>query len=226
MDKIDKFFDKHPEIERGNWEVKAVDDFEGVNNKNATRFVTRVTQANIGDLDFLFVFGGTNDFSYDSKPIGDHFSINQISVSGSTLIGSTQLAPVADTDTFSGGLHDLILAIRAINPNLPMVFLTPLSRGRYLNGSTYGSYAGARPGIADVNINGNYLYEFEDAIIDITKFYAIPSILTCSLFNNLATNDGASNLFDADGDNIHLNVAGNERLAKLLFNWTLNNIVI
>jgi len=200
-----------------------------LNNRNDTRFVTRVTQANIGDLDFLFVFGGTNDFSYDTKPIGEHFSINTITPP-SNLVGSTQLGAVVDTDTFSGGLHDLILAIRAINPNLPMCFLAPLSRGRYLNGSTYThggvTYSGARPSIADSNINGNYLYEFEDAIVDITRFYAIPSIRTCSFFNNRATDDGASDLFQGNGDNIHLTVAGNERLAKLLFNWTMNNIVI
>ena len=200
-----------------------------LNNRNDTRFVTRVTQANIGDLDFLFVFGGTNDFSYDTKPIGEHFSINTITPP-SNLVGSTQLGAVADTDTFSGGLHDLILAIRAINPNLPMCFLTPLSRGRYLNGSNYThggvTYRGARPSIADSNINGNYLYEFEDAIVDITRFYAIPSIRTCSFFNNRATDDGVSDLFQGSGDNIHLTVAGNERLAKLLFNWTMNNVVI
>lgn len=200
-----------------------------LNNRNDTRFVTRVTQANIGDLDFLFVFGGTNDFSYDTKPIGEHFSINTITPP-SNLVGSTQLGTVVDTETFSGGLHDLILAIRAINPNLPMCFLTPLSRGRYLNGANYThggvTYRGARPSIADSNINGNYLYEFEDAIVDITRFYAIPSIRTCSFFNNRATDDGASDLFQGSGDNIHLTVAGNERLAKLLFNWTMNNIVI
>lgn len=200
-----------------------------INNKNDQRFVTRVTQENIGELDFLFVFGGTNDFSYDTKPIGEHFSINTITPP-SNLVGSTQLGAVADTDTFSGGLHDLILAIRAINPNLPMCFLTPLSRGRYLNGVNYTHggvvYSGARPSIADANINGNYLYEFEDAIVDITRFYAIPSIRTCSFFNNRATDDGSSDLFQGSGDNIHLTVAGNARLAKLLFNWTMNNIVI
>ena len=200
-----------------------------INNKNDTRFVTRVTQANIGDLDFLFIFGGTNDFSYDSKPIGEHFSINQITPP-SNLIGNTQLGPIADTDTFAGGLHDLILAIRAINPNLQMCFLTPLSRGRYLNGLSYKydgiTYRGARPNTEDSNKNGNYLYEYEDAIIDITKFYAIPSIRTISLFNNRATDDGTSDMFQADGDNIHLTVAGNEKLAKLLFNWTINNVII
>lgn len=200
-----------------------------INNKNDQRFVTRVTQDNIGDLDFLFVFGGTNDFSYDSKPIGEHFSVNEITPP-SNLIGNTQLGAIADTDTFAGGLHDLILSVRAINPNLPMCFLTPLSRGRFTRGVNYThggtTYRGARPNMADANKNGNYLYEYEDAIIDITRFYAIPSIRTCSFFNNRATDDGASDLFQGDGDNIHLTVSGNKRLAELLFNWTMNNVVI
>ncbi len=205
-----------------------------LNNKNSTRFVTRVTQQNIGDLDFLFVKGGSNDFTYDSKPIGDHFNRATITPP-SNLIGNTQLQPIADTDTFAGGLHDLILAIREINYNLPMAFITPIPRGRFMNGVSYThdgvTYSGARAGMADANIHGNYFYEFDDAIVDITRFYSIPCIPISSLFNNRPNNvynnnDGISDLFVGDGDYVHLTVAGNERLAKLLFNWTLNNIII
>lgn len=200
-----------------------------INNRDSERFVTRVTQENIANLDFLFVFGGTNDFSYDIKPVGEHFVTNTISA-GSSFIGQTQLGANTDTETFSGALHDLILSIKAIKLNLPILFITPLNRGRYTKGATYThdgvTYRGARPNSYDTNTQGNYLHEFEDAIVDIASFYSIPSIQMGRLFNNNAMDDGSASLFVAGGDNLHPNDLGHERLAKILYKWTLCNIII
>ena len=46
-----------------------------------------------------------------------------------------------------------------------------------------------------------------------------------SLFNSNATY-GNSDLFVHDGDDVHPNDIGHARLAKILFKWTLNNIVL
>ena len=54
--------------------------------KNANRFITRATQETIGDADVIFVFGSVNDFTADSKAIGDIFT--EVDITPSETRGS------------------------------------------------------------------------------------------------------------------------------------------
>ena len=185
------------------------------NGTSSTRFVTRATAANLAGSDLIIVFGGTNDFSYDSKPIGPLFS--DVPVTPSTYISTPGIGPVSDTDTFAGALHDLILTIRQNCPGCPVMFITPLHRGHY-DGSA------PRPSSSDRNSEGNYLYEFVNAIKEICAFYAIPVLdLYSNGFLDFSDPQMAA-MFSTDS--LHPNDAGHEVIGNLLYKFINGNVYV
>ena len=182
------------------------------NNMGSQRFITRATSANLSSADMVVVFGGTNDFSYDTKAIGNLFVESSITASG--RIGNKKKIPPTDTDTFAGALHELILQIRSIIGEKPIVFMTPLNRGRYNEG---------RPISSECNINGDYLIDFVNAIKEIGRFYGIPVFDAGGVMNFDPTERSSSSL---SGDLLHPNDAGHLRLGKLLYKWVCQNIAI
>ncbi len=184
------------------------------NGQSSQRFITRATQQNIGDADLIVVWGGTNDFSYDSKAIGSYF-VEQ-TISGGTYTGTKKRVAPSDTDTFAGALHELILQIQSVAPNAQIVFIQPLNRGHYQTG---------RPNSYEINTYGNYLQDFRDAINAICAFYSVPVVPMDVLLNQNWANDGSGSFKSYDSDGIHPNNLGHEAIAKLLFKWVVNNIV-
>lgn len=185
------------------------------NGLSSTRFVTRATAANLAGSDLIIVFGGTNDFSYDSKPIGPLFS--DVPVTPSTYISTPAIGPVSDTDTFAGALHDLILTIRQNCPGCPVMFITPLHRGHYNDSDP-------RPSSSDRNSEGNYLYEFVNAIKEICAFYAIPVLdLYSNGFLDFSDPQMAA-VFSSD--NLHPNDAGHEVIGNLLYKFINGNVYV
>lgn len=188
------------------------------NGRTSDRFITRVTSANITGLDLLFIFGGTNDFSYDIKAVGNHFE--EETITGNTYTGTKKRVANSDNESFSGALHELILAIRAINPALPIVYLTPLSRGVY-------NTTDSRPTSYETNANGDYLSDFTDAIKDICAFYNIPVFHSVDHFPyDLAQDTKNSIITGLSTDAIHPNDKGHAILAQTLYRWTITNVAI
>ena len=184
-----------------------------LNGLSSQRFVTRATSANLANSKLIVVFGGTNDFSYDCKAIGDLFA--EETITPTDYIGDTQKNPVTDTDTFAGALHELITTIRTNCPNVPIVFITPLKRGRYNAG---------RPTSKEANQWGDYLDDFCTAIKEVCSYYAIP-VLDASSVSEL---DFSNNMIASEfsQDNFHPNDNGHAVLAELLFRFVENNVVI
>jgi lysophospholipase L1-like esterase len=185
------------------------------NGMGSQRFITRATSANLSSCDMVIVWGGTNDFSYDSKAIGNHFVIQTIT--SGDYIGTQKKVPPSDTDTFSGALHELILQIRNVAPTAQLVFIQPLNRGRY---------NATRPISSECNIRGDYLQDFRDAISDICKFYSIPVVPMDEMLNQDWQFDVSGSLSSYDSDGIHPNTLGHARIANLLAKWMENNIII
>ena len=185
------------------------------NNMGSQRFITRVTSANISDLDMLIIFGGTNDFSYDIKAVGDHFA--EETITGNTYVGTKKRVANSDNETFSGALHELILAIRAIKPSLPIVYVTPLNRGNY--------NSEPRPTSAQQNANGNYLSDYVDAIKDICAFYSVQVFVSTDHFPLNWTDDDKYGTVKTAGtdDALHPNNQGHALLARLLYRWIITN---
>ena len=178
-----------------------------------SRFVTRATQANLSGSKLIVIFGGTNDFSYDSKAIGDLFA--EETITASQYIGNKKKVAVTDTDSFAGALHDLIATIRTNCPNVPIVFITPLKRGRYDTG---------RPTSKETNQWGDYLDDFCNAIKEICGYYSIPVLDANSISELDFSNSSIASLYSQDS--LHPNSAGHAIIAELLYRFVENNIVI
>lgn len=186
------------------------------NGLTAQRFITRATSANLSSCDIVFVFGGSNDFSYDIKSVGDYFS--EQTITGNTYMGTTKRIPNPDNETFAGALHELITQIRTVT-TAQIIYVQILNRGHW-------SATPTRPNSAESNANGDYMQDFRDAIDVICKSYCIPVIPLNSLFEQDWTNDTPSSLSSMDSDGIHPNNLGHKRIAEILYNWVFENITI
>nr|DAI58953.1 MAG TPA: hyaluronidase [Crassvirales sp.] len=183
------------------------------NGLGSQRFITRATVSNLQDSSLIVVFGGTNDFSYDSKPVGNSFVETSITPTGN--IGSRKLTAPTDTDTFTGALHELITTIRTNCPTVPIVFVAPLQRGRY-NANN--------PNSDETNANGNYLSDFTKAIKEICSFYSIPVLDLGSVSELDFMNTQIATKYSSD--NLHPNCAGHALIGELLFRFVEDNVII
>lgn len=181
------------------------------NNLGSTRFVTRATAENFADSKLIVVFGGTNDLSYDRKPIGDLFVKETIAATGN--MGTQRLTKPTDTETFAGALHELITTIQRVAPRVPIVFMTPMKRDH--NGA-------ANPDYLTCNANGDFMIDYVNAIKEICAFYSIPvlDMYSNSQLNPLAP--GWSSLF---GDGLHPNNEGHALIGELLFRFVEDNVI-
>ena len=191
---------------------------------NADRFITRVTQETIGDSDVIFIWGGTNDFSYDINPIGDLFV--EETITSNTYIGTKKRVAPTNTDAFSGALHELLSTVRTLNPTAKVIYLTIMNRGKW----NTGAYSNKRPSSLEQNANGDWITDYNEAIHKICEFYAVPVIDINSLINqNWAYDDSTSSpkiLQSMDDDGIHPNAAGHARIAEIVFNYVINNRLV
>ena len=183
------------------------------NNQGLNRFVTRATAENFGDSKLIVIFGGTNDFSYDSKPIGPLFIEESIEAEDNK--GDKRLAAPTDTDAFAGALHELITTIQEECPLVPIVLMTPLHRGNLFNTQN--------PNYDTCNANGDYLIDFVNAIKEIGAFYSIPVL---DLYSNANLNPLAPNGRTLFSDELHPNDTGHAIIGELLFRFVENNVII
>lgn len=183
------------------------------NGLSSQRFVTRATADNLSGASLIVVFGGTNDFSYDSKAIGDLFVFQDRTAEGN--IGDKKIVAPTDTDTFAGALHNLISTIMSNAPTIPIVFMTPLNRGRYNENN---------PTSDESNKNGNYMRDFADAITKICTFYSIPVLDLNSISNLDFLNSDIAAKYSLDG--LHPNEAGHTLIGNMLFRFVEQNVVI
>ena len=205
------FADKYGCINRnlGVWSTCIAHD---TNSEYASQyFATRATAQNLADCALIVVFGGTNDFTYDKKPIGD-LLIEESQTPTTPSMGNKKLVANSDVDCFSGAVHNLINTIRTAAPSVPILFMTPLKKNR--------------GGVSSIQFNaqGNTLQEFTNAIKTICEFYAIP-VFDCGGMSELDfMNADIATTYSGDG--LHPNAAGHKLLGNLLFRFVENNIFI
>lgn len=184
-------------------------------------FVSRATQENLGDVDMVVIFGGTNDFTYDKKAIGPLFIEESQEAKGH--IGNRRKVAPTDTDCFAGALHNLIVTVRGIVGEKPIVLMTPLNRGRYTDSNYTTPTTSIRPSSRDCNANGDYLSDFVDTIKEIGRFYGIPVFDAGGIINFDPTDRSSSNY---TGDLLHPNYKMHLRLGNMLYKWVCDNIFI
>lgn len=97
----------------------------------------RVTTTNLANIDFITVFGGTNDYAWNT-PLG---KIND----GKTI------------NSFYGNLQKVIDKIQSTDLNAELVFITPTKRGKFAKQPVY----------PNANSGGYHLEDYVQAIKDV-----------------------------------------------------------
>ena len=144
------------------------------------------------DADYVFVFGGTNDF-FNSVQLGNLY----------TLSGSTKTA-TNDTSTFYGALHTLCVNLINRFPDKKIVLTTPLHREHF----------GDQPTEFQTNAQGLYLSDYVNAIKEVGEWYSIPVLdlyATSGMNPNIPIH---KEKFFSPTDGLHPKAEGHEVIAN------------
>lgn len=140
----------------------------------------------IASSDLLYLMIGSNDFKYGSCSIGNNDDL--------------------DTTSFKGSLNTIIRNIYKINPSIGIIISTPVYRARLTDSSN----------IIDcdtITVNNYYLYNFANAIIDISNIYHIPVL---DLYNEFGINKYNYTSYLVNG--MYLNAFSQKRLSSAVYN--------
>lgn len=151
----------------------------GQSGKCMTDMTAKLAVEPLTGYDLVTVFAGTNDFGFN------------------TPLGTMQDTP--DVRSFYGDTKRLIEAIKAQNPNIKIVFFTPIKRGSTTT----------RPAYNTANAVGCTLENYVNAVIEVCNYYQIPylDLFRCSEFNE-------NTFTKLTKDNLHPNNRGGKSLAK------------
>ena len=144
------------------------------------------------DADYVFVFGGTNDFN-GGVSLGKLY----------TLSDSTKIA-TDDTSTFYGALHTLCVNLINRYPDKKIVLMTPIHREHF----------GGQPTEFETNAQGLYLTDYVNAIKEVGEWYSIPVLdlyATSGLNPNIPIH---KEKFFSPTDGLHPKAEGHEVIAN------------
>ena len=144
------------------------------------------------DADYVFVFGGTNDF-FNSVQLGELY----------TLSGSIKNA-TNDTSNFYGALHTLCVNLINRFPDKKIVLITPLHREHF----------GDQPTEFQANAQGLYLSDYVHAIKEVGEWYSIPVLdlyATSGMNPNIPIH---KEKFFSPTDGLHPKAEGHEVIAN------------
>ena len=135
--------------------VQFTDD--GFSGRKMGEAVPVLTGGNLGTLDLLGVFLGTNDFG-GNTPLGAH-------------------GDATDAGTFYGNTRSVIETALSANLDMQVMMVTPMKRG----------VVSGLPAWDDPNTAGHVLEDYVDAIIRVAADYAVPvlDMFRVSNFNDL-----------------------------------------
>ena len=157
---------------------------DGISGQGMKTMADRLTTENMTDIDLVTVFGGTNDYGAGGYHIGDY-------------INDTK-----DSNTFCGFIHRVIDKIYTCNPNVGVMFFTPLQR----------------LDMQGENALGYKLVDYADAIINVCGIYGIP---VCDL--NRISGFNKYNISIYTNDLLHPNNLGYSKLAPIIAKFIDNN---
>ena len=166
------------------------------NIENQTQsFVSRSNQ--IQDQDFVTIFGGINDFWFNS-PLG-------------SMKDSSD-----NVETFYGALKFLVENLSKKNPNAHFLFVTPLKECK--EGAPH-TYEDNNKFVLYKNRAGFTEEDYVNAIKEVAAYYSVPVL---DLFNSSNMNPYIESQRQYFADDLHPNQLGAQRLA-LLISQAINN---
>lgn len=140
-----------------------------------------ISADSLKEIDIVVIFGGTNDYS-KGKVLG-------------------QISDTYEADTFYGNVQGVIDNLKAMKPEVEIVFLTPLKHG-YLDG---------QPSYPNANNNGSYLDDYVEAIIEVCEKNKVKYI---DLFNESGIDE--NNVGEYTYNNIILNEEGHKQVGTVI----------
>lgn len=180
--------------------INTVPSNDGVSGSHITKgtagrsdsFVERVES--IKDQDVVTIYGGINDFLFDS-PLG------------------TMADNASTQTTFYGALKYLVTRLTFNNPNAKLLFITPMKADKY--GGTYDANGNVRKN--GVNATEE---DYVNAIKEVAEYYSIPVL---DLFHAGNLNPYIPAQRDMTVDGLHPNEVGAQRLAQTIAH-AINNL--
>ena len=184
----------------------------GVNGAQTNLMVSlaqRVIREHGGELDAVFVFGGTNDFNSGLR-LGDFFAYSEEIVNHNGIeTPRRRRLPVFDENTFCGRLNLLLSTLKHGLPMAQTVLLTPIHRGF----ARFGP-ANVQPDESYANARGLFLEDYVNAERRAADLWSVPVIdlyRVSGLMPQLA--EYGPYFHDAQTDRLHPNALGHLRMA-------------
>ncbi len=173
----------------------------GVNGKvlsgsSSTSMCSEISTKVPTDSNFVFVFGGTNDF-YGNVPLGEYYTTDE---HGNRTLNT-------DVTTFRGALITIANVMLESLSTSTCIFLTPLHRELY-NG---GQLTDLQP-----NTLGLYLEQYVDSIIEVGRMMSIKVIDLYSLSGLQPNNAYNKTKYFTSNDGLHPTSLGHEKICDCI----------
>lgn len=166
--------------------------------------------------DAIFIFGGTNDFNA-SVEIGEFFTLsNEIVNKNGQMVNLSKRDRVFN-DTFCGRLNTLSQYLQANFPDTKLIYLTPLHRGSYTNGSNI------QPDEKYANLKGRFIDEYVEAIKKAGLYWSI-EVIDLHTMAGLYPSEPAHQKFfkDQGWDYLHPWDSGHIKIAEVIERYFFN----
>lgn len=160
----------------------------GISGAGMKDMINKLSVEGLGEYDICTVFCGTNDFG------------------AGTILGN--ISDDRTASTFYGYTKNVIYNILTGKPNINLMFITPLYRGKFDN----------QPGAGETNSAGFKLVDYVNAIIDVCNYYSIPVL---NLFHTGGFNEFTISTYT--DDNLHPNQKGGKLIANKIAMFMNNN---
>jgi len=164
------------------------------------------------DVDAIFIFAGTNDYNH-SIPMGDFYgeTTKETNHNGQTVMRRYR-TPVLNDSTFCGRINKVMSYLKSHFPHQQIIIMTPLHRA-----FAKFSETNVQPEESFSNGQGLYLDSYVNALRQAASNWAVPLIDLYSLSGLYPLSDSHTQYFrNPETDRLHLNDAGNYRLAKTI----------
>jgi len=164
------------------------------------------------EVDAILIFAGTNDYNH-GIPLGDFFAetTKQTNQNGNEVMRKYR-TPILNDSTFCGRINKTMSYLKANYPQQQIIIMTPIHRG-------YAKFneKNIQPDENFSNSQGLYIDTYINVLKQAASYWAVPLIDLYSLSGLYPLADSNVQYFhNADTDRLHLNAAGDYRLAKTI----------
>ena len=164
------------------------------------------------NVDAIFIFAGTNDYNHNT-PLGAFYAetTKETNHNGETVTRKYR-SPIINDTTFCGRINKVMSYLKDHFPQQQIIIMTPVHRA-FAKFSDHN----VQPEERFANGEGLYLDTYVDTLHEAASHWAVPLIDLYALTGFYPLADAHTQYFkNPEMDRLHLNDAGNYRLAKTI----------